>query len=202
MSRLLLVRHGNTRQNNATRFWGTTDVELNAEGVRQAEKLRDRLATEKINTIYASNLSRARVTAETIASRHHLDITTCAELSEINFGKLEGLTFEEISQRHPEMAEVLSKWAVNPKFPGGESLDELDNRVQKFLKRLNQHQPEDTILIVSHAGTLRLMICDLLGIGLEHWRHMRLDLASLSIIETYPQGAILSLLNDISHVKP
>ena len=201
MSRLLLVRHGNTTLDNATRFWGTTDVELNTEGIRQAEKLRDRLEKENIHAIYASKLSRARVTAETIASRHHLDITTCAELNEINFGFLEGLTFEEISQRHPELAEVLSKWAVKPKFPGGESLDELDNRVQKFLKRLHKHKPEETILIVSHAGTLRLMICDLLGIGPKHWRHMRLDLASLSVIETYPQGAMLSLLNDVSHLK-
>ncbi len=69
------------------------------------------------------------------------------------------------------------------------------------MKRLRKHQPEQTILIVSHAGTLRLMICNLLGIGLEHWRNMRLNLASISIIETYPQGAVLSLLNDISHLK-
>ena len=201
MSRLLLVRHGDTKLDNAIRFWGITDVELNAKGIRQAERLRDRLATEKINAAYASNLSRARVTAETIASRHRLDITTRDELNEINFGFLEGLTFEEISQRHPEMAEVLSRWAIKPKFPGGESLDELDNRVQKFLKILQKHQPEETILIVSHAGTLRLMICNLMGMGPERWRHMQLDLASLSIIETYPQGAILSLLNDISHLK-
>jgi alpha-ribazole phosphatase len=201
LSRLLLIRHGNTKLDNATRFWGTTDVELSDIGIRQAEQLRDRLATEKISAIYASKLSRAHVTAEIIASRHRRDITALAELNEINFGWLEGLTFEEISQRHPEVAEVLSKWAVRPKFPGGESLDELDARVQKFLQRLKTHKPEETILIVSHAGTLRLMICNLLAIGLEHWRHMRLDLASLSIVETYPQGAILSLLNDVSHLK-
>ncbi len=201
MSRLILVRHGNTTLNSSERFWGATDVELSAEGIIQAEKLRDRLATEKINFAYASKLSRSRVTAEIIASRQNTDVTTCAELNEINFGFIEGLTFEEISERHPDLAEVLSKWAVRPKFPGGESLDELDSRVQKFLKRLHKHQPEQTILIVSHAGTLRLMICNLLAIGLEHWRHMRLNLASISVIETYPQGAILSLLNDISHLK-
>lgn len=201
MSRLLLVRHGNTRQNSAKRFWGKTDVELSADGVRQAEKLRDRLATQKIDTIYASKLSRARVTAEIIASRHPLNIATHAELGEIDFGQVEGLTFAEINRLHPELSEAMSQWGTRPEFPGGESLDDLDQRVQGFLKRLKQHGPEATILIVSHAGTLRLMICNLLGIGKKHWRHMQLDLASLSIVETYPQGAVLSLLNDVSHLK-
>jgi len=201
LSRLLLVRHGETRLNNARRFWGKTDVELSDTGIRQAEQMRDHLATQKIDVIYASNLSRARVTAEIIASRHQLSITTCAELGELNFGWVEGLTFEEIKRLHPELAEVLSDWNTHPRFPGGESLDELNDRVQKFLKRLEKHKPEATILIVAHAGTLRLMICNLLGIDLEHWRQMQLDLASLSIMETYPQGALLSLLNDVSHLK-
>ncbi len=201
MPRLLLVRHGNTNLDNVKKFWGKTDVELSADGIRQAEKLRDRLATQRIDAIYASNLSRARLTAEIIASKHHLDITTRAELSEINFGLVEGLTFDEISQLYPELAETLSNWNTRPKFPGGESLDELNNRVQKFLKRLKKHKPEEAILIVAHFGTLRLIICNLLEIGLEHWQQMRLDLASLSIVETYPQGTILSLLNDVSHLK-
>jgi alpha-ribazole phosphatase len=201
LSILLLVRHGNTKLNSGKRFWGKTDVELSGKGIKEAEKLRDRLATDKINAIYTSNLSRSRLTAEIIASRHKVNITTCAELNEINFGWLEGLTFEEIGKLHPEMADVLSKWSTRPKFPGGESLDDLNNRVQKFLKRLQKHKPQEIILIVSHAGTLRLMICNLLAIGLEHWRHIRLDLASLSIMETYPEGAILSLLNDVSHLK-
>lgn len=201
MSRLILVRHGNTTLNSNERFWGATDVELSTEGIMQAEKLRDRLAIEKIDVAYASKLSRTRLTAEIITSKHQIDITTCVELNEINFGVIEGLTFDEISERHPDLAGVLSKRAIRPKFPGGESLDELDRRVKKFLKRLRKHQPEQTILIVSHAGTLRLMICNLLGIGLEHWRNMRLNLASISVIETYPQGAVLSLLNDISHLK-
>ena len=201
MSRLLLVRHGNTKLNSAERFWGQTDVELSAAGVSQAERLRDRLATEKIDAVYASNLSRAIVTAEIIASRHQLDVTTCAELGEINFGDIEGLTFDEISQLYPELAKLLANWSVRPRFPGGESIDELNHRLSKFPHRLEKHEPEETVLIVAHAGTLRLLVCNLLGIERRHWRQMRLDLASLSILETYPQGAILSLLNDVSHLK-
>ncbi|GAH63159.1 unnamed protein product, partial [marine sediment metagenome] len=82
----------------------------------------------------------------------------------------------------------------------GESVAELINRVSKFLERLEKHAPEETILIVAHSAPLRLLICHLLGIELRHWRQIRLDLASLSILDTYPQGAILNSLNDISHL--
>ena len=201
MSKLFLIRHGETKLNSSQRFWGQTDVDLSAAGIRQARRLRNRLANEKIKTIYASNLKRVLATAEIIAAKHQLKITTCPELAEINFGFLEGLTFDEISQLHPELAKELSNWHVLPKFPGGESFDELNARVCEFLGRLEKHKPEETILIVAHSGSLRLLICNLLDIGLEHWRQILIDLASLSILETYPQGTILNLLNDVSHLK-
>jgi len=176
-------------------------VGLGADGIKQAERLRDRLASLKIDAIYASNLRRARVTAEIIAARRKTDIVTCAELSEINFGYIEGLTFEEISQRYPDLAKLLADWSISPEFPGGESFKEFNERVSKFLPRLENHAPEETILIVAHAGTLRLLICNLMGIDIKYWRQMRLELASLSILDTYPQGAILTLLNDVSHLE-
>lgn len=200
MSKLLLVRHGNTKLNSAGRYWGQTDVELSAEGVGQAERLRDRLATQKIDVIYTSNLQRASATAKIIASSHQVDIVTCPELREINFGKIEGLTFKEVSQLYPEVAEAWFKWSLTLKYPGGESVTELNNRVSKFLERLEKHTPEETILIVAHSAPLRMLICHLLGIRIRHWRQIRLDLASLSILDTYPLGAILNLLNDVSHL--
>ncbi len=201
MSKLFLVRHGETKLNSRERFWGQTDVELGATGIRQAEQLGARLATEKISAIYASELRRASVTAEIIASSHRLEVMTCAELNEINFGEFEGRTFEEIGRLYPEVAKELANWGMVPRFPAGEGIDELDGRVSQFLPRLEKHTPEATVLIVAHAGTLRLLMCKLLGLGLLHWRQFRLDFASLSIVETYPRGAILSRLNDVSHLN-
>ena len=200
MSRLLLVRHGDTELNSRERYWGQTDIELSAAGLRQAEKLRDRLAAEKIDVVYSSGLQRASLTAKIIASRHQLDVITCAELRETNFGKIEGLTFDEVSRLYPELTELWVNWSLQLKFPDGESVDELNSRVSKFLDRLKKHAPDETILIVAHAGPLRLLVCRLLGIELQHWRQIRINLASLSIVETYPQGAVLSLLNDVSHL--
>jgi len=201
LSRLLLVRHGDTELNSAERYWGYSDIKLSAAGFRQAERLRDRLAMEKIDAIYSSNLSRASVTAEIIASGHQLDVTTCVELQEVNFGEIEGLTYAEVSQLYPEVAKLWAERSPKLQYPGGESSDEFNNRVSKFLDRLKKHTPEETILIVAHSGVLRTLICQLLGIELQHRWQIHLDFASLSILETYPQGAILSLLNDISHLR-
>jgi len=201
LSRLLLVRHGETKLNNAKRFQGHTDAELSAAGIRQAERLRNRLVNEKIGVVYSSDLRRALLTTEIISSGHKTNIVACSELREINYGKLEGLTFEEISRLHPEIAELIANFSLQLKFPGGESVEELSHRVIKFMDRLKKHAAEETILIVAHSAPLRLLMCHLLGIELHYWRQLRLDLASLSILDTYPQVAILSLLNDVSHLK-
>ena len=124
MSRLLLARHGDTELNSARRFQGHSDVELSAAGYRQVESLRDRLVNEKIDAIYSSDLRRALVTAETIASKHQLDVMACPELREINYGKLERLTFDEISRLYPEVAELFGDRSLELKFPDGESVDE------------------------------------------------------------------------------
>jgi alpha-ribazole phosphatase len=200
LSRLLLVRHGLTMLHKGDRFWGKTDIALSNIGIMQAAQLRARLAPEKINAVYSSTLSRARFTAEIIASEHGLAVIACDELCECNFGYAEGLSFEEIKDLYPALAEELSNWKTVV-FPGGESLEQLDARVKIFLNRLEQHEPEDTIAIVAHGGPLRLIICNLLGLEIRHWQQMRIDLASLSIVETYPQATILSLLNDTSHLK-
>ena len=179
MSRLFLIRHGDTESNSAERYWGDTDIKLSDAGLQQAERLRNRLATENIDAIYSSDLSRALATAETVASNHGLEIITCAELREMNFGELEGLTFSEISQRYPEVT----------------------IRVSQFIGRLENHAPQEAIVIVAHSGSLRSLLCHLLGIEPERRWQFRLDLTSLTILDTYPQGAILSLLNDVSHLR-
>ncbi len=201
MSRLLLVRHGNTKGNSAERFWGQTDVELSEAGIRQVEGLRDRLVNERIDVIYTSRLRRAALTAQIIDSTHQLDVITCPELLEINFGKAEGLTFQEIGQRYPELVKAWPNRDLTFRYPGGESLADVNNRVIEFLVLLEKHAPEETILVVAHSGILRPLICHLLRIEPLHAKKIRTDLASLSIVETYPQTAILTLLNDVSHLK-
>jgi len=200
LTKILLVRHGRTTLHHEDRFWGSTDIPLNNTGIRQAGRLRERLTGEKFYNIYASTLERARATAEIIAAPHSLDVTACPELCECNFGFAEGLTFDEIKRLHADLARDLSDWKA-AEFPGGESLTDMNTRLQPFLARLAGHRPEDTVLVVAHGGPIRLLICNLLGLAMKYWLNLRIDMASLSIVETYPQGTILTLLNDVSHLE-
>jgi alpha-ribazole phosphatase len=199
LSKILLVRHGSV-DNEAQRFLGRLDLPLNEAGIKQAEKLRDRLAGEKIDAVYASPLRRAYKTAEIIAAGHNIRITSRDDLCECNFGEIEGLNFDEIKQRYPALAQELSARRTGA-FPGGETIEQLNERVITFLKTLEKHRPEETLLVVAHGGPVRLLICNLLGLGLEHWIQFRVDYASLSIVETYPGVNILDLFNDVSHLK-
>ena len=108
MARILLVRHAQTKLNKDDRFWGKTDLTLSDYGEWQAAKLRDRLAEETIDAVYTSTLSRARQTAEIITSGHDCTTTACDEIDEVNFGFIEGLTYDEIKQQHPDLAEKLT----------------------------------------------------------------------------------------------
>jgi len=200
LTRLLLARHGQTERHQSDRFLGATDVPLSAIGLRQAECLRQRLADEKIDAACASPLSRARTTAEIVAAPHGLKVNLRDGLRECDFGVAEGLTFPEIEKQHPALAQELLDWRAVT-FPGGESLADLDRRLTPFVKELDKYGEDETVLVVAHGGPLRLLICRLLGLGRDKWLAFRLDLASLSIVETYDRGAILTLLNDTSHLK-
>ncbi|MFC2044241.1 histidine phosphatase family protein [Chloroflexota bacterium] len=201
MPRLFLVRHGLIESNISRHFAGYTDVEMSPVGYGQVDRLRNRLANEKFDAIYSSNLKRALTTAELISSGRRVNIIACPELREINYGKIEGLTFQEIEHLYPDVAKSITNFTTDIEFPNDETFREFIERVRKFLEKLEQHTPEQTVLIVSHSGPVRLLICSLLGIEQKYWRQFRCDNASLNIVETNPRGAIINLLNDTSHLS-
>jgi len=201
LTKLFLVRHGITEFNSTRRFAGYSDIDMSDAGYEQVEKLRDRLANEKIDAVYSSDLKRALTTAEVICPQSKGNIVACAELREMNYGQAEGLTFDEISRLYPEAAELITNFDLGLEFPDGEGFTGFIERTAGFLDRLKEHEKEQSVLIVSHSGPLRVLLCSLLGIDQEHWWQLRFDNASLSVVETYPRGAILMLHNDLSHLR-
>lgn len=198
MARFFLVRHGETDWNRKGRYQGRTDVELNAKGVWQAERLRERLSGQDIGACYSSDLVRALGTTRIVTSKHKLEVVPCPELREVDFGDLEGMTFDEIRQRYPGWGRVGEGFSI----PGGESLEQLEARIEPFLSRLLQrYTGDETVLVVSHGALLRVLLCALLGFDLGHWWQMRLDSASLTIVDSYPERIMLSLLNDTCHLE-
>lgn len=203
MPRLYLVRHGQSDYNVSRRFAGAgSDVALTAVGVRQAGQLRDRLAPEKIDAVYSSNLKRALSTAAVLSENRGVEIVSCPELGEIDYGAVEGKTFDEVSREYPELAKQI--YGADPKirFPGGESFEEFTARICRFLDRTTKYDDAQTVLVVSHGGSIRTLVCRLLDIDINaHWAQIRIDNTSLTVLETGKNGAIISLLNDTSHLK-
>jgi broad specificity phosphatase PhoE len=201
MARLLLVRHGLTDHNVDRRVAGYTNVCLNEEGFRQAEKLNKHLADEKIDAVYSSDLQRAVDTAKGIVSGRDIEIVTCYELREMNFGEAEEMTFVELNEKYPDLARSVMNVDTGVSFPGGESFADFVKRVRVFLKTLEKFNEDHTVLIVSHGATLKVIVCELLGIDPNHWYQMGIDNASLSVVNTYPHRTILNSLNDTSHLN-
>lgn len=202
MTRIYLVRHGETLWNKDLRYQGHRDIPLSEVGLAQAEKISARLAAEKLDVIYASDLSRAMETARIIARPHNLPIKTEPRLKETNFGLWEGLTYKELNEQFPE---DMNGWRTNPrdtKIPGGESLAEVMLRCKEGMDALIKENLNRTILLVAHGGIIRMIIAEILGMDINSYWKIKQDNVALNIIEYYGEDrAILCLLNDINHLQ-
>jgi len=201
LARLLLVRHGLTEFNEDRRFMGHSDIELSVTGRKQAERLRDYLVDEKIDAAYSSDLKRTMEMAGIILAERELDIITCPELRECDYGSCEGLTFGEINSRYPRVAEMCIDFTLDLAFPEGECFTDFFERTSYFIERLREHGQSETVLVSSHSGPLKILLCRLLEISDDHWWQLRVSNASLSIVETSPRGAVLTRLNDVSFLS-
>lgn len=200
MTKLILIRHGQTVWNHELRYQGQTDVALTEEGYRQARLMTNRLKTEKIDAIYASDLSRALETAKIVAEGWSVSVQSLPELREINFGVWEGLTYKEIAERYPDLVKV---WFSNPsqvRIPNGEMFAELQDRAYGAIKSLLAKHPDQTILVASHGATIRMIICGILGMELDRAWQIRQDNTAVNIIDFYDGQGIIRVLNDIHHL--
>ena len=200
MSKLLMVRHGLTEYNVLHKFAGSTDIDMNHTGYKQIEKLRDRLEKFKIDSVYSSDLKRAAESTKIVTSGRKLTINSTPNLRELDYGQIEGLSFGEIHHCFPEIARSMENHDRQVSFPGGESFLLLAERIKGFVDEIRRLPPDRHVLIITHGGPLRMLICLLLEADLDLWWHLRIDNASLTIVETYSETAILNLFNDTSHL--
>ncbi|KYH31103.1 alpha-ribazole phosphatase [Neomoorella mulderi] len=200
-TRVYLVRHGETEWNNSGRYQGHSDVALSSKGRRQAELLRERFRHISLDGVYSSDLSRARETAATIAAPHGLEVNTVTGLREINFGTWEGLTYQEIIARFPREWEEWRQDPGNRIVPGGESFQQVKERVWEAFNGIVRQEKGRSILLVAHGGSLRTLICAILELDLTAVWRFRLDNTGVSIVDCYDDKHILVLLNDTHHLE-
>lgn len=205
MTKVILVRHGQTLWNLEMKYQGHCDVALTDKGIRQAELAADRLAKEEISAVYASDLNRAFKTAQCIASKHNLGVTAIPELREINFGDWEGMTFEGISDpANSQWSEEMSKVFSHPgeaQIPGGETFHEVKERAMIALNKLVAAHPNQTIVVVSHGGTIRTVLCAILDIHLNNIWKIKQDNTAINMLEYYDDEVFVSLVNDVHHLN-
>lgn len=200
MTRLLLVRHA-AAASEVGRYWGSTDHPLSEAGREQARRLASRLAGVPLVATYASDLRRAAETAALALGGRDLPIDLRPELRELDFGLCEGLTYTEAVNCYPETRGFWSADDLELVLPSGESLGALVARVDQFLRALRELGREDSVLVVAHAGPLRVLLCRCLGFDPRRNWQFRLDHASLSDLDLQPECAILELLNDTCHLR-
>ena len=183
VQRIWLVRHGQTTWNEQGRFCGHTDIPLSTTGRKQARKLASFLQHRPIAAIYSSDLSRARETAEIIARKRPIDSIVSPAWREINFGAWEGLTYEEIAASSGEQQGFFTQPEhVAP--PQGETLEEVMQRAIPALREIVHYdEQQGEIVLVSHGGLLRGLLCSLLGMPLSNQWQLRIDTGSLSAID-------------------
>jgi broad specificity phosphatase PhoE len=157
---VLLARHGETDDNRPPgRFQGFTDTPLNETGRRQAHELAERVAAEfGIASLWASDLSRARETAEIVGARIGMSPTLDWRLREATRGRWEGHRFEEIEAQEPELYAARMRGGAEFRFPGGESLLDQQQRVAAALHDIHG-AGKLPALVVCHGGSIRVMLC-------------------------------------------
>lgn len=199
-TRLILIRHGETAWNRATRIQGHTDIPLSPLGLAQAARLADALADEPLAAIYSSDLSRARQTAQALADMRGLPVRTDARLRERAFGRFEGLSWQEIDQGYPEDAQ---RWRRRePDFPvgGGESLNVFSARCLDAARDLAAAHPGLSIALVAHGGVLDCLYRAATRVALDAPRSWQLGNATVNRLLATPDGFTLIGWNDDRHL--
>ncbi|MCL5946441.1 MAG: histidine phosphatase family protein [Chloroflexi bacterium] len=202
MLRLLMIRHGQTLWNKEQRYNGKTDLGLTRYGFQQAERLGERVRRLPVQRILTSGLKRAMETVQAINTcrEQPLPVYIDQRWQEIDYGEAEGLRWPEIVQRFPQEAR---RWAANDpdaRFPRGESLREVAQRVRSTLDELVERYQQETLAVVAHGGPLRVALCVLVDLPLQqHW-NFNVAACTLSEVAIYPSGTVINLLNDGCHL--
>lgn len=160
---VLLIRHGQSKGNAERRFGGHTATPLSARGRNQAEATARTLKSESITAIYSSDLARALETAKALANMTGLTVQSTTAFRERDVGVMEGLTFEDAAQQHPEQYAALLRRDFDYVLSGGESYRQLLDRARQKLDEVIEENRAGKIAVFSHTGTICILALHLMG---------------------------------------
>lgn len=200
MTELLFIRHGLTDWNRELRFQGQTDIPLNADGQAQAARLGARLAPERHDALFSSDLTRARQTAAPVAAAWDLPAVALAGLREQHFGILEGLTAPTIQARHPDLWACWLQADADFAPPGGESTRQFHARVLAAVKELAALGAGRRLAVVTHGGVLDMLWRTAHGLPLAGLRQCEIPNTGLNRLRWAGGTLQVELWGDAAHL--
>ena len=199
--RLLLLRHAETDWNRERRYQGWTDTSLSAAGHAQAEAAARLLSGSRLGAVWASPLRRARDTAAAIAAPHGLEVQTDPAFREMGFGPWEGLTVSEVSARFPDAYRIWIEAPHRASWSGAETLAEVRERVLAGLDELRGAYAGQTVCLVAHGVSSRILILEALGLGLDRIWSLQISSTGISELEFRDDWTALHRMNTLVHLN-
>ena len=199
--RCFLVRHGEVDANREMRYLGLRDDPWNDVGEAQARALAARFEDIQVDAVLSSPLRRTEATARRIADACGRPVELEPRLLEMGFGRWEGLTHEQVRSQGDVARRHLERWRADPGLapPGGESLADVQVRVVSLVQELEERRPGRTVVLVTHVGPIKALLCHALGVPLARTARMFLDPGTLTVLDLAP-SPVLRLFNDHGHL--
>ena len=201
LTRVILIRHGQTVWNEGDRFRGQIDLDLDDVGLRQAEAIASHVKHWPVRRLFSSPLKRARQTAQAVADLMSLEAQQLDGFNDINYGQWQGHTPSEMVVEQPDLYRL---WRTQPDqvtFPEGESLNQISTRSTSALEELLAKYPGETMAIVSHKVVCKLLLLHVLGLDNSHFWNVEQDNGAINILEMKNNVLMAALINDTCHLK-
>lgn len=201
MTRIILVRHGETPWNKDKIFRGTVDIPLNETGREEARLAGEWLKAEKIEVAYSSPLSRAVETAENIARHHGLTVQRLPGLTDLNYGDWQGLPLAEVKEKYPDL---YRQWETSPHtvcFPNGETLDDVRRRALEAVEEVVAQHPDQAILLAAHRVVNKVLIAAFIGLDNSHFWRIGQDTTAINRFDRVGPIWNIVTVNDTCHLR-
>jgi probable phosphomutase (TIGR03848 family) len=200
MTQILLIRHAVNDVMKAKKLAGwMPDVHINEEGRKQAEDVAERLRDLPITAIYASPLDRTRETAEPLARALNLEVQIREDIGEVRYGDWTGKSLEELSKL--DAWKVVQLYPSGMRFPGGETIREMQARIINQLDSIAADHPRDIVAIFSHADVIKAALAHYLGVHLDLFQRIIINPTSVSVVRLTPYGPQVLRINDDGPLK-
>lgn len=190
MTKLILIRHGESTLNQDGVYFGTLDPSLTETGIEQINLLKDEVPN--YDFIYSSPLQRAKESAE-ILNYKNLNLIYEPRLLELDFGDFEGLTYSVILKKYPNEAQNWKNEGINYKFPKGDSITDLEKSVVSFVEEIKNSNK--IFLLVTHFGVISSILSHYISDNITNFWKFKSDLASITILEFHDSFPVLRLFS-------